>query len=66
MQNIFSMIVHRAWPVLILLAVITVGFVSQLPKIKMETNVENMLPHSMDAYANKLDSKTSFLPPTWW
>ncbi len=60
MQNIFSMIVHRAWPVLILLAVITVGFVSQLPKIKMETNVENMLPHSMDAYANKLELEDLF------
>jgi len=53
MQNLFSLIVHRAWPVLILLAVITGGFVSQLPKIKMETNIENMLPHSMDAYLNK-------------
>ncbi len=53
MQRIFSLIVHRAWPVLLLLAVITAGFVSQLPKIKMETNIENMLPHSMDAYANK-------------
>jgi len=53
MQNLFSLIVHRAWPVLIVLAVITGGFVAQLPKIKMETNIENMLPHSMDAYVNK-------------
>ncbi|MDQ6982249.1 MAG: hypothetical protein Q9M08_04485, partial [Mariprofundus sp.] len=53
MQTVFSFIVHRAWVVLILLAVVTAGFVSQLPKIKMETNIENMLPHSMDAYANK-------------
>jgi len=53
MQNVFSFIVHRAWLVLLLLAIATAGFVSQLPKIKMETNIENMLPHSMDAYANK-------------
>ena len=53
MQSLFSFIVHRAWLVLVLLAVATVGFVSQLPKIKMETSVEKMLPHSMDAYANK-------------
>ncbi|MDQ6999974.1 MAG: MMPL family transporter [Mariprofundus sp.] len=53
MQNLFSFIVHRAWPVLIVLAVITGVFVVQLPKIKMETNIENMLPHSMDAYVNK-------------
>ncbi len=53
MQSIFSFIVHRAWLVLLLLAIATAGFVSQLPKIKMETNIENMLPHSMDAYTNK-------------
>jgi len=53
MQTVFSFIVHRAWLVLVVLAIATAGFVSQLPKIKMETNVENMLPHSMDAYANK-------------
>jgi len=53
MQNLFSLIVHRAWLVLIVLAIATAGFVSQLPKIKMETSVEKMLPHSMDAYANK-------------
>jgi len=53
MQALFSMIVHRAWLVLMVLAVVTAGFVSQLPKIKMETNIENMLPHSMDAYVNK-------------
>jgi len=60
MQNIFSFIVHRAWLVLLLLAVITAGFVSQLPKIKMETNIENMLPHSMDAYANKKKLESVF------
>jgi len=53
MQSVFSFIVHRAWLVLLLLVVVTAGFVSQLPKLTMETNIEEMLPHSMDAYANK-------------
>jgi len=60
MQNIFSLIVRRAWLVLIVLAVATAGFVSQLPKIKMETNVENMLPHSLGAYANKKELESLF------
>ncbi|MDQ6972092.1 MAG: MMPL family transporter, partial [Mariprofundaceae bacterium] len=53
MQAFFSFIVRRAWLVLLLLAVATVGFVSQLPQLKMETNLEEMLPKSMDAYTNK-------------
>lgn len=53
MQNLFSFIVKRAWLVLIVLAIATVGFVSQLPKLKMETNIEEMLPKGMDAYINK-------------
>lgn len=53
MSSIFSFIVHRAWWVLILIALITGGFVSQLSSLKMETNIEEMLPKSMDAYTNK-------------
>ncbi|MDQ6968148.1 MAG: MMPL family transporter [Mariprofundaceae bacterium] len=53
MSAIFLFIVRRAWWVLILLALITAGFVSQLSSLKMETNIENMLPKSMDAYTNK-------------
>jgi len=53
MQSIFSFIVRRAWLVLLLLAIATAGFVSQLPNLKMETNIEEMLPKSMDAYINK-------------
>jgi len=49
----FSAIVRRAWLVLALLAVLTAGFVSQLPQLRMETNIEDMLPKSMDAYINK-------------
>ncbi|MDQ6955616.1 MAG: MMPL family transporter [Mariprofundaceae bacterium] len=53
MSSIFSFFVHRAWWILILIALITGGFVSQLSSLKMETNIEEMLPKSMDAYANK-------------
>jgi len=53
MSSIFSFIVHRAWWILVLLALITAAFVSQLSHLKMETNIENMLPKSMDAYTNK-------------
>jgi len=53
MQTFFSFIVHRAWVILILLSIATVGFVSQVPNLKMETNLEEMLPKSMDAYTNK-------------
>ncbi len=53
MSSIFSFIVRRAWWILILIALITGGFVSQLSSLKMETNIENMLPKSMDAYTNK-------------
>jgi len=53
MQPFFSFIVRRAWLVLLLLAIATAGFVSQMPKLKMETNIEDMLPRSMDAYINK-------------
>jgi predicted RND superfamily exporter protein len=58
MQTIFLLIVRRAWLVLLLLAMVTAGFVSQLPHLKMETNIEEMLPKGMDAYINKqkLDS----------
>jgi len=53
MTSFFSFIVHRAWWVLLLMALLTVGFVSQLTHLKMETNIEEMLPKSMDAYINK-------------
>jgi len=53
MTSFFSFIVHRAWWVLLLMALLTAGFVSQLPHLKMETNIEEMLPKSMDAYSNK-------------
>ena len=53
MQPLFSFIVHRAWIVLLLLLIATAGFVSQLPKLTMETNIEEMLPKSMEAYVNK-------------
>ncbi len=53
MQPLFSFIVHRAWVVLLLLLMATAGFVSQLPKLTMETNIEEMLPKSMEAYVNK-------------
>ena len=53
MQPLFSLIVRRAWLVLLLLMVVTAGFVSQLPKLTMETNIEEMLPKSMEAYVNK-------------
>ena len=53
MHAFFAAIVNRAWLVLILLAIITAGFASQLPRLQMETNIEDMLPKSMDAYINK-------------
>jgi len=53
MSSIFSFIVRRAWWILILLALLTAGFVSQLSHLKMETNIEEMLPKNMDAYTNK-------------
>ncbi len=53
MQPLFSFIVHRAWIVLLLLVIATAGFVSQLPKMTMETNIEEMLPKTMQAYVNK-------------
>jgi len=53
MSSIFSFIVHRAWWILILIALITAAFVSQLSHLKMETDISEMLPHSLDAYANK-------------
>ncbi|MDX8404643.1 MAG: hypothetical protein R8K50_00655, partial [Mariprofundus sp.] len=53
MQPLFSFIVRRAWLILLLLAIATAGFVSQMPKMQMETNIEKMLPRSMDAYINK-------------
>jgi len=53
MQTFFSFIVRRAWLILIVLSIATVGFVSQVPNLKMETNLEEMLPKSMDAYTNK-------------
>jgi len=53
MKPLFSFIVHRAWLVLIVLFIATAGFVSQLPKLTMETDIEEMLPKSMEAYVNK-------------
>ncbi len=53
MHTLFSFIVRRAWLVLILLVIASAGFISQLPHLKMETNIEKMLPKSMDAYINK-------------
>ncbi|MBL4759950.1 MAG: RND family transporter [Mariprofundaceae bacterium] len=53
MSSIFSFIVHRAWWVLVLIALITAGFASQLSHLKMETDISEMLPHSLDAYSNK-------------
>jgi len=49
----FSSIVKRAWLVLILLAIVTTASITQLPHLRMETNIEDMLPKSMDAYINK-------------
>ncbi len=53
MQPFFALIVHRAWLVLLLLMIATAGFISQLPKLTMETNLEAMLPKTMQAYVNK-------------
>ena len=53
MQAFFSFVVRRPWLVLGLLLVTTAGFVSQLPELRMETNIEKMLPEGMEAYVNK-------------
>ncbi len=53
MTSLFSFIVRRAWWVLIAIVLLTVGFVSQLPNLKMETDITQMLPKSLDAYINK-------------
>jgi len=60
MSSLFSLIVHRAWWVLLFIALLTVGFISQLPNLKMETNIEEMLPKTMDAYTNKKKLESIF------
>ncbi|HHH36001.1 MAG TPA: RND family transporter [Gammaproteobacteria bacterium] len=53
MEAFFALIVRRPWLALCLLLVATAGFVSQLPRLTMETNIEEMLPKGMEAYVNK-------------
>lgn len=53
MKPLFDFIVRYAWLVLIFLALLTAGFASQLPHLKIETNLEKMLPPNMDAYVNR-------------
>ena len=53
MKPLFERIVHRAWWVLLFLLLVTVGFASQMSKLHLETNIEEMLPKNMDAYLNK-------------
>ncbi|RMH49901.1 MAG: hypothetical protein D6682_08320 [Zetaproteobacteria bacterium] len=60
MKPLFQRIVRHAWPVLALLALATMGFVSQLPRLTMETNIEEMLPKTMEAYINKKELERRF------
>ncbi len=53
MEGLFRRIVRHPWSALILLALVTVLLGAQLPKTRMETNIEEMLPKGMDAYINK-------------
>lgn len=53
MKFFFEFTVKRAWWILLLLALVTAGFVSQMSKLHLETNIEEMLPKDMDAYLNK-------------
>ncbi len=53
MRGLFSFVVRRPWPVLAALVLVTVLFVTQLTHLKMEANIEKMLPETMEAYINK-------------
>jgi len=60
MKPLFSLVTRYAWLVLVVLVLITGGFASQLPHLKMETNLEKMLPDGMDAYVNRLELEKVF------
>ncbi len=53
MQAFFAFVVRRPWVVLGLLLLVTIGFASQMPRLSIETNIEEMLPKGMEAYVNK-------------
>ncbi|MDQ6961361.1 MAG: MMPL family transporter [Mariprofundaceae bacterium] len=53
MKCFFELTIKYAWWVLLLLALMTTGFITQMPKLHLETNIEEMLPKNMDAYLNK-------------
>ncbi len=60
MTILFERIARHPWLVLLFVVLATAGFVSQLPKLTMETNLERMLPEGMDAHINYLKLEKLF------
>ena len=53
MKRITEWVVRFPKTTILLIILLTIFFVSNLPNLRMETNIESMLPKKMDAYVNK-------------